>query len=356
VTVKLSCVMIVRNEAPRITRCLRSIRRFVDEICVLDTGSTDATMDLARLEGADVVASEPHRTVDIGGGFMSLGDFGAARNRSIELASGDWVLIVDADHVYCPPTFQAIRKAMQRDNVHAAALRYHIASKQSAKPMDVVTGRARLGQAFHSVALMRRIDLPHYEGIVHELPTRWLRRREAEGTRQVVLGDVRIADYSHEPVGRAKLDKDKRNELLLKRAVELDPDDPVPSTYLAGTYVSHERFEEAADAVADVYDKIGKDDRLVGSHLLRLCVAIGLIGFHTKDHQMVWHGARVWEEHGGAPHPDIDTIKGIACELRGLPKEAAVFYKLALKRDIGSVGAQHIVSNTAAERLKVLAA
>lgn len=353
---KLSAALIVRNEAPRLPRCLQSIRQHCDEICVLDTGSTDDTVDVARKCGADVVVSEPHRTVDIGEGFHSLGDFAAARNRSIELASGSHVLIVDADQVFQPPTFLAIRKAMCHDDIHAAGLKYHIAEKQTSKPLDVVTGKARLGQAFVAISLMRRGDAPHYEGIVHELATPWLRRREAEGTRQVVLPESRVADYSHEPVGRAALDKDRRNELLLKRAVALDPSNPIPHTYLAGTYVSHERWDDAANAIADVYDLIGKDDRLVGAHLLRLCVAIGLVGFHARDHQMAWHGARLWEGQDGRPHPDISTVKALACELKGLTKEAVVFYRLALKQEVGSVGCQHIVSDTARERLKALAA
>jgi glycosyltransferase involved in cell wall biosynthesis len=352
--VKLSACLIVRNEQDRITRCLRSIRAHVDEIIVLDTGSTDQTMELARLEGADIVASEPHRTVDIGEGFQSLGDFAAARNRSIELASGDFVLIVDADHIYVPPTFLAIRKTMCRDDVHAAALKYHIADKQSAKPLDVVTGKARLGQPFAAVALMRRKDGPHYSGIIHELPTEWLRRREAEGTKQALLPESRIADFGHEPVTRAAIGKDRRNELLLKRAITLDPDNPVPYTYLAGTYVAAERWDDAADTVSDVYDKIGKDDRLAGAHLLRLCVAMGLIGFHARDPGLTWHAARTWEQSDGRPHPDVDTLKGLAVEMKGMIKEARVFYQLATTRDAASVGCQHIVSNTAADRLKAI--
>jgi glycosyltransferase involved in cell wall biosynthesis len=77
--------MIVRNEARCITRCLESVRPWTDRMVVLDTGSTDATMELARKAGA-LVYEMPWP-----------GSFAAARNRSLELADADWNLVIDAD-------------------------------------------------------------------------------------------------------------------------------------------------------------------------------------------------------------------------------------------------------------------
>lgn len=77
--------MIVRNEARCITRCLESVRPWVDTMVVLDTGSTDETKELARNAGALV-----HE-------MAWTGSFSEARNRSLELADADWNLIVDAD-------------------------------------------------------------------------------------------------------------------------------------------------------------------------------------------------------------------------------------------------------------------
>lgn len=81
----LAVAMIVRNEARCITRCLESVRPWVDRMVVLDTGSTDETRELARKAGADV-----HEMV-------WPGSFAEARNRSLELADADWNLVVDAD-------------------------------------------------------------------------------------------------------------------------------------------------------------------------------------------------------------------------------------------------------------------
>ena len=82
---RLSLSMIVRDEAEQIEAALASVAGFVDEMVVLDTGSSDDTVAIAERCGA-VVASMPWP-----------GDFAPARNRALELVRGDWVLVLDAD-------------------------------------------------------------------------------------------------------------------------------------------------------------------------------------------------------------------------------------------------------------------
>ncbi len=83
----LSLCMIVKNEEKHLVRCLKSVRDVVNEIIIVDTGSTDKTKDIARVFGAKLYE------------FPWTGDFSAARNESLIHAAGDWVLILDADEV-----------------------------------------------------------------------------------------------------------------------------------------------------------------------------------------------------------------------------------------------------------------
>jgi hypothetical protein len=81
-----SClVVIARDEAPRIERLLRSVSPWVDDMLVLDTGSTDATVAVARACGA--------RTAH----FAWCDDFAVARNAALALAAADWHVVLDAD-------------------------------------------------------------------------------------------------------------------------------------------------------------------------------------------------------------------------------------------------------------------
>ncbi len=79
----LSVIVITKNEAHRIERCLRSVS-FADELVVVDSGSTDATVALARACGARVTVTD-------------WPGFGPQKNRALALARGRWVLSIDAD-------------------------------------------------------------------------------------------------------------------------------------------------------------------------------------------------------------------------------------------------------------------
>ena len=77
--------MIVRDEEKVLGDCLRSIRDHVDEIVITDTGSTDRSREIAGEFGARVL-EQPLQD-----------DFSAARNHSLDAATGDWILYIDAD-------------------------------------------------------------------------------------------------------------------------------------------------------------------------------------------------------------------------------------------------------------------
>jgi glycosyltransferase involved in cell wall biosynthesis len=81
----LSAAIIVRDEAEHLEGCLSSLRGLVDEIVVVDTGSSDASVEVAHSHDA-IVAHEPWQ-----------GDFATPRNRSLDLCSGEWILYIDAD-------------------------------------------------------------------------------------------------------------------------------------------------------------------------------------------------------------------------------------------------------------------
>src|SRR5512143_1026788 len=99
----LSLAMIVKNEEKNLGHCLASVRDLVDEMVVVDTGSTDGTVALAESFGARI------------GHFPWTGDFGAARNESLRLCTGDWVLILDADEAVDALDHAKIRAAIAQD-------------------------------------------------------------------------------------------------------------------------------------------------------------------------------------------------------------------------------------------------
>lgn len=105
----LSLCMIVKNEEKYLPRCLLSTQQVVDEIIIVDTGSTDRTKDIAMAYGAKVYD------------FPWTNDFSAARNQSLAKASGDWILVLDADEVISSLDHTALRKLIRKNPAKPAA-------------------------------------------------------------------------------------------------------------------------------------------------------------------------------------------------------------------------------------------
>lgn len=102
---RLSITIITKNEAQNIADCVRSAR-FADEIVVVDCGSTDDTVAIARAEGAQVYE-------------MDWAGDGPQKNRAIDRATGDWFFSLDADERITPELAREIRQAIEREDVNA---------------------------------------------------------------------------------------------------------------------------------------------------------------------------------------------------------------------------------------------
>ena len=83
----ISLCAIVKNEEEMLPKCLESVQGFVDEILIIDTGSTDKTVEIAKSYGARV----EH--------FEWINDFSAARNFALKQCKTDYALVLDADEV-----------------------------------------------------------------------------------------------------------------------------------------------------------------------------------------------------------------------------------------------------------------
>jgi glycosyltransferase involved in cell wall biosynthesis len=85
----LSAIIITHNEARRLPACLDSLRSVVDEIIILDDGSTDETAEIAKKAGARLF-------------YRPFDNFGAQKQAALDLATGDWVISIDADERVTP--------------------------------------------------------------------------------------------------------------------------------------------------------------------------------------------------------------------------------------------------------------
>lgn len=214
--VRVSVAMMVGNEAHFIRDAIASAS-WADEIVVLDTGSTDGTDRIAAEMGAKVTREE-WRTVDLGDGLMSIDDFASARNRSIELALGDWVVLLDADERF--RDCAGLRGILE-------ALPACVSFASMALDHD---NRPELNQFMTRV--FRKSAGPRYEHRVHETLETWARDKTMAVLPREV-GWVQHLGGAHDT--RAKLRRDERNWRIVQRVLADNPNDVHALSYAIET-------------------------------------------------------------------------------------------------------------------------
>jgi tetratricopeptide (TPR) repeat protein len=299
---RLSLCLIARDEEAMLPACLESARRVVDEIVLVDTGSADATREIARRAGA-VVAE---RAWD--------DDFSAPRNLALRLATGDWVLQLDADERLAPGAAAGLRAAMARQDLDLGLLRLHDARAMDATLAGVLAGRERLGAATLVPRLMRRTPDLEYRGIVHESVEAWAGRR---GMRTGLV-EADLVHLGAVPDRRATLGKRGRNTSLLERRCRLEPDSITPFGFLAMEYWEAGRHEEARAAAEAGWGVLPVQPPHRSAHLLGVARALcqmrsgqatGMAG--TVETLIAREGLR----------SDSALLRGLAAELAARPLE-----------------------------------
>jgi glycosyltransferase involved in cell wall biosynthesis len=208
---RLSVCMIVRDEARVLSRCLDSLEQIHDELCIVDTGSRDATIEIARSHNAIVRSFSACNGVD-----GRIVDFAVARNAALEMATGEWILQIDADEI--------IRKGHAR-------IRRHV---NQGKVDQIGIGLASNGAQWVSGRLFRRTPNVHYRSRIHEYVVH-------EGSfladRQIVIENLENKTN--------KESSSERNIRLCLLATQEDPGEARNFHYLGNEYRELQKFEDA---------------------------------------------------------------------------------------------------------------
>ena len=208
----LSLCMIVKDEEEFLPTCLESIKDHVDEIIVVDTGSTDRTVEIARKYGAKVY----HHAWE--------NSFSKARNYSLKYATCDWILILDADEEIERRDARKLREAIKDNDVNVINLPVFYKPK---------------GGKDLSVSSSERIFKNHlgfyYEGIVHN-------SLKHSGPDKNV--NIRLNHYGYHQGEEQMEKKFKRTATLLREQIKDDPENPVPHHYLAISCLDRQMHDE----------------------------------------------------------------------------------------------------------------
>lgn len=216
---KLSLCMIVKNEAQNLGPCIIPLKPVLDEIIVVDTGSTDETKEIASQLGAKIFD------------FPWCDDFSAARNESIRHATGDYILWLDADDRLDGSEVEKIRQLKKMFPTQKNQAYYLVINSQS--PVDGET-------LYHQMRIFPNVRGALFEGRVHEQIFYNLGRR---GIR-FVKTDFMIRHTGY-PDPSVVIAKSERNLRILEKELESDPDNPLLHCNAARTLAGIGRTTEA---------------------------------------------------------------------------------------------------------------
>ena len=216
----LSLCLIVKNEEENLARCLNSVKDLASEVIVVDTGSTDATPRIASEYGASVVSCDFSRV-----------DFAAARNRAIELANGNWILMLDADEALDPTSPAVIKTLVDRNDNAGYYLERH--NRWCSTERSTVDYVVRL--------FPKRIDY-RYRGRVHET----INASILSGGGKLEKTGIRI-DHNFSADKEARQRKNRWYIEILKEEIAADPKDDSRLDFLAAEYHQLEMFDEATE-------------------------------------------------------------------------------------------------------------
>lgn len=299
----LSATLIVRDEEANLGACLDSLAGFADEIVVIDTGSSDATVEIAEGRGARV----SNRVWE--------DDFAAARNAALEEAAGAWVLYIDADERLQPIDFEAARARLRE--APEAAFRIGLRPFAHATP-------------FLEYRLWRASPEIRFRGVIHEQVVDAIHRTAKRDSRPISDWPELMIDHRGYEDDQAR--KNRRNLPLLRRRLEVDPESIFSLRHLARILLASDtpsEVEEGAGALETAV-RLARDG--VGPEADG-CLAWSELVLYRQEQQLPVKELLVEGRHRWPENWQLVWLEGNAYLDAGEPEQAVASFRQLLAAD-----------------------
>ena len=223
----ISLCMIVKDEERSLSRCLQSVKNLVDQIIIVDTGSKDSTVDIAKSFNAEIFH------------FDWIDDFSAARNESLKYANREWIIFLDADEYLDAESIDEI-KSFSSAYKHPTAFEFRVLS-------DTGTQNPNESRVIRMFSNGFQIS---FNNKVHEQITTSIKKINAKILR--VNAKIFHDGYNESVVDQKS--KQERNISLLKSMMKEEPDFYYWPYNLAISYMSIGKNDLAVKYLKDSYD------------------------------------------------------------------------------------------------------
>lgn len=240
----VSLCMIVKNEEKYLADCLESVGNLASEIIIVDTGSTDRTVEIAESFGAHV----KH--------FTWINDFAAARNESIKNAAGEWIFWMDADDRISPDNLIRLKKALVSEQADA----------YFCQVISQVKGQGQaMTETVHLRLFRNGIGL-QFEGPIHEDITPSAMRQGST----IAQTNIIIEHTGYATNAQILKDKARRNLAIIKHALAQEPQNLYWRHHLGVCLYSLDDFAGATEqfeaVIADPPSVLQRDREIYQAH------------------------------------------------------------------------------------------
>lgn len=299
----ISLCMIVKDEEQCLARCLDSVKDVADEIIIVDTGSKDNTVNIAKSYTEHVYH------------FQWINDFAAARNESIKHATGKWVLVLDADEYLEPKAGQTLREFLQKEEPDG-----HIIYS-----MSVLSFLGKAGSTGVNEALVSRV-FPNHLGVCYHRPIHEQPRSEDGAELLYRAVPCRILHSGYEEETMAAKRKHERNlSIFGQHKARNGGYSAYDYLMLGNQYIMMGDYDQAGIYLHKV---LGKEKELGTAYKQ---VLFSLLNIYVNTQQII----DAWgfmDKHLTAyeQYPDILAVRGSLYYYLGFYEEAKVIFQRCL--------------------------
>lgn len=223
----ISLCMIIRNEEKSLPGCLESVKHLVDEMIIVDTGSTDKSVEIAKSYGAKIFH------------YRWNNDFSEARNYALLHAKGDWILHLDADEELKKEDIPLLKEIIKDKEANGVQCIIYNVQKDSS---DFLIS--------YFFRLFRNNMGVYYSGLIHETPI-------IPG--KLLCTNIGIIHYGYALNDEGWKSKTERNIRLLRKQLKESPNDPFIHFHLAKTYYQQQAFDMALAESKEVLRSLSRD-------------------------------------------------------------------------------------------------
>ncbi len=266
---KLSLCMIVKNEEMYLGKCLESVKNIVDEMIIVDTGSTDNTIEIAQNYGAKIYHYEWNN------------NFSDARNFSLKKANGDWILIMDGDDKLDKNDASKIIKLLNNENIDIYL--FQTLSYVGSKPNNNTISNL-------NIRLIRNTKIYEFEGAIHE------QIRSIYGdidSNKVSIEKIRIYHYGYLSNVSKQKDKPRRNMKILKEIAKNNQNN-FTLFNLGSEYLRLKEYEKALACYKKIYKKFNPKAAYIPKMIVRMSLILDTLKKYDEENEVLNTGLKYY--------------------------------------------------------------